>query len=176
MAQSNSLRWKLERLPQELYDHIYNLTFTADSRIRCFGHPDRPGAAMIVAEHFILHLTHKSAEEYDVTPFPRDHLFNVDRASRLQYAASFFQIVLIHGVVDLSPFLESLDVEHRPLVGKLLVGWGGPIKTSEEGLRKLRAWKWDMRQRWGDEVVNKIVFITRGHEVYSSIEHDLHIN
>ncbi|PPJ60186.1 hypothetical protein CBER1_10130 [Cercospora berteroae] len=101
---------KLEQLPQELYDHIYNLTFTADSRIRYFGHPDRPDAAMKVADHFSLHPTDDSGEEHDITPFPRDHLFYVDRASRLQYTKFFFQSVLIHGCGDLDPFLKSYNL------------------------------------------------------------------
>ncbi|WPB02631.1 uncharacterized protein RHO25_007267 [Cercospora beticola] len=167
MAQESLLlRRKLQQLPQELYDDIYNLTFTPDSKIRCFGHPkDRPDAAMKVADHFSLHLTYQSAEVYDVTPFSRDSLFYVSRASRRQYAASFFQSVIINGVAHLSPFLEILDPEHRLLIGKLQVGWGGPLKRTEEHLRRLRAWrKWKIRQRWGYQITDKIVFNTLGHE------------
>ncbi|PPJ60198.1 hypothetical protein CBER1_10125 [Cercospora berteroae] len=81
---SLELRDHLESLPQELYNLIYHLTFTLDAKIRIYASKttvEAEGLENLVAKH----------SEHVVLNEPLPNVLWVDRCSRKNFAASFFQ-------------------------------------------------------------------------------------
>ncbi|CAK1358708.1 unnamed protein product [Cercospora beticola] len=78
------LRDHLESLPQELYNTIYDLTFTADAKIRIYASKpavEAEGLNYLVAKHF----------DHVVLNEPLPNTLWVDHNSRKKVAASFFR-------------------------------------------------------------------------------------
>lgn len=105
----------LEELPQELYDHIYNLTFTAETGIRYASKPPQ-GASE----------EGRKSRPLFVHP---DHvgLLHVDRLSRKKFANGYFAgegtvfVCDITGRVGLleawlTPWTSSVDAAHLKLI------------------------------------------------------------
>ncbi|PPJ60190.1 hypothetical protein CBER1_10118 [Cercospora berteroae] len=90
---SYTLRERLEALPQELYDMIYDFTFTAEAKIRLYGWHSQ-SQCQLDSNYLISNAElHKIADVYSkkiVTVDEIPHLFHVDRASRKKYAESFY--------------------------------------------------------------------------------------
>ncbi|GIZ48081.1 hypothetical protein CKM354_001115600 [Cercospora kikuchii] len=84
-APSHALRKGLLNLPQELYDRIYDLTFTAATKIRIY----RPGHGDLVRQ-VLAELYEKSPSDIVVFDERLPHLFHVSRASRELFAKSYF--------------------------------------------------------------------------------------
>ncbi|GIZ41119.1 hypothetical protein CKM354_000443500 [Cercospora kikuchii] len=108
-----ALRERLEGLPQELYNEIYNLTFTAESKIRFFYKfsnrlvsPTIGGSETMIEKRLVRNQLFS-------------HLLHVDRASRVQFAKSHFgqgSILVTFGWQDLLCVLSAVQKDHRPLL------------------------------------------------------------
>ncbi|PPJ60203.1 hypothetical protein CBER1_10120 [Cercospora berteroae] len=79
------LRERLESLPQELYNHIYDLTFTANPRIRIYG-------ISRWARFYLTSSVLPNTISGRVVAFDErlPNMFRVDRASRRKFAKSYF--------------------------------------------------------------------------------------
>ncbi|PPJ60189.1 hypothetical protein CBER1_10133 [Cercospora berteroae] len=131
-----ALRERLEGLPQELYNEIYNLTFTAAPKIRFFyefcdseKEPTIEGAKSSI-EKRIVHNRLFS------------HLMHVDRASRLQFAKSHFgqgSILVTFGWDDLIEVLRAVQADHLPLLRLYVRGdWCGELDPYRQELFTVR--------------------------------------
>lgn len=97
MADSNedsrTLRERLDELPPELWEMIYDFTFTAEERIRLYGWHSQ-SQCQLDSDYLISNAElHKIADVHSkkiVTVNEVPHLFHVDRASRKKYAESFY--------------------------------------------------------------------------------------
>ncbi|GIZ41104.1 hypothetical protein CKM354_000442000 [Cercospora kikuchii] len=79
------LRERLESLPQELYNHIYDFTFTATSRIRIFG--ISPWARFYLTTSVLPDTSSRRVVTFDER---LPSMLRVDRASRKKFADSYF--------------------------------------------------------------------------------------
>ncbi|PIA88751.1 hypothetical protein CB0940_06721 [Cercospora beticola] len=79
------LRERLESLPQELYNHIYDFTFTATSRIRIFG--ISPWARFYLTTSVLPDTASRRVVTFDER---LPSMLRVDRASRKKFADSYF--------------------------------------------------------------------------------------
>ncbi|CAK1358700.1 unnamed protein product [Cercospora beticola] len=110
---TTALRERLEGLPQELYNEIYNLTFTAASKIR-FSYELR-----FREEEPSIEGADSSIETRIVRNRLFSHLMHVDRASRTQFAKSHFgqgSILVTFGWNDLIEVLRAVQEDHLPLL------------------------------------------------------------
>ncbi|CAK1358705.1 unnamed protein product [Cercospora beticola] len=122
---SLTLRDLLESLPQELYDYIYKLTFTAEKKIHVYTN----GQAQI---DITLCTLVKKLEIPTITLNERfPHLLHVDRASRKQLATSYFGTsgsIFITPVDKNASFKRSLiDAEHFALIKAIHV----PVRSRD---------------------------------------------
>lgn len=109
---AEDLRVRLETLPQELYDEIYDITFTAEHGMRPIG--TKPGLA--------LHRAHLK-------------FLQIDPASRTSYAKSYYgkgaSFRMLNGV--LIDWLKSLPSAHRVLLQDVvLVSYIWPFHVPSE--------------------------------------------
>lgn len=103
-ASSDALRRALQNLPQELYDHIYNLTFTAlaDDTVRITKHHRFPA---------VLHVDHASRE----------------LAAAAHYSQNKFSTGKIsHGVF--LAWLEAIPPSHRGHIRDIRYDQGDPLQ------------------------------------------------
>ncbi|WPB02630.1 uncharacterized protein RHO25_007266 [Cercospora beticola] len=176
-ADSLALRERLESLPQELYDYIYKLTFTADSRVRCLARKNQPECASSFYTRFSS--PDISSTTFDVKPYPRDPLFSVSRVSRNLYAASYFnQVAVVSSAEDLfdtdrlgelHAFLNVLPAEYLPMISTLRLHIKRHPDCAQNRYHQLLCPedKEEARERWGSEVADKLVWIfLGGKEVY----------
>ncbi|KAK4494307.1 hypothetical protein PRZ48_014605 [Zasmidium cellare] len=114
------LRTHLESLPQELYDHIYDLTFTANP---CVHYLDRFYPRSVASFAKISKLSKVARPLFQKPDSP--NLLHVDRASRRKFAQSFYgghgsvfvADHLVCGFVDrIGRFIRSLPEEHQEMV------------------------------------------------------------
>ncbi|KAK4617930.1 hypothetical protein CLAFUW4_11769 [Fulvia fulva] len=109
-----TLRQRLESLPQELYDEIYTLTFTA-----------APGERKICAP--TKSESRASTLSPDISRCFRGHdsanLFLVDRASSQMFAESYFggegAVFTFHCDMCWTSWLSRLNDEHRRILPSL---------------------------------------------------------
>ncbi|KAF7193282.1 hypothetical protein HII31_05376 [Pseudocercospora fuligena] len=112
------LRSGLESLPQEIYDEIYDLTFTAEAGVRDLG--------------AVVRRYGEDEDEFfctrTLTPklfFGRDSskLLRVDQRSRAKFAASYYggpnTIFLARNPHAAATWLSSVDPKHRDLVSRM---------------------------------------------------------
>ncbi|CAK1358701.1 unnamed protein product [Cercospora beticola] len=106
-----ALRDHLENVPQELYDMIYDMTFTAEPEVRVIypenvrpvGDQDptgklKPGRS--------IHVSRNQAFS---------HLLHVDRRTRARYAQSHFgqwSLMIVFGIVMLDRLVKAMDKRH----------------------------------------------------------------
>ncbi|PPJ60187.1 hypothetical protein CBER1_10131 [Cercospora berteroae] len=115
-----ALQTGLARLPQELYDLIYDLTFTANAAVRMF-FKDRgadeddyiiPRVSSDGPLGFLpCHTTRNQR-------LPRN-LTQMDRTSRFKYARSFYgqnSIIVVCGHLGLTKLLSTMQSDHVPLL------------------------------------------------------------
>ncbi|PIA89101.1 hypothetical protein CB0940_06719 [Cercospora beticola] len=124
---SHTLRERLDELPPELWEMIYDLTFTADAKVRLYSQlPERKDSERLTSAKL-----HELAQGYSkeiVTVNEIPYLLHVDRASRNKFARSFY------GNPD-SLFIVSRCsnpgvITHLKLVKNIHMGidrWGGGI-------------------------------------------------
>ncbi|PPJ60204.1 hypothetical protein CBER1_10129 [Cercospora berteroae] len=175
-AQDDSLelRERLESLPQELYDYIYKLTFTADSRVRCIARKGQKETARSIPRSF--GPRNGLSADFDTKPYPQDPLFSVDRASRKLYAASYFNSVAVWSpssiwpgvgpLAELHMFLHNLPREFRPLISTIRTHVRRDRLDAPDYFHQ-HYWpreKKIVKQRWGAEVADKLVWIYQGGE------------
>ncbi|GIZ41103.1 hypothetical protein CKM354_000441900 [Cercospora kikuchii] len=125
------LRERLENLPQELYDYIYDLTFTAEAKIRIYSHENSYGPTSSMLSNATKHYSQQAVEVNERPP----HLLHVDRASRQKFAKSFY------GNPD-STFIFStghFPVREKPFMGLMqdirLIVWNdyGALNSHKQG-------------------------------------------
>ncbi|GIZ41114.1 hypothetical protein CKM354_000443000 [Cercospora kikuchii] len=176
---SLALRERLESLPQELYDFIYKLTFTADSQVRCVALKDQDEDASSLYSRFSS--PDISSTTFDVKPYPRDPLFSVSRVSRNLYAASYFnQVAVVSSSEDLfdtdrlgqlHAFLNVLPAEYLSMISTFRLHINRHPNCARNRYHRLLCPK-DMeetRERWGSEIADRLVWIfLGGKEVESS--------
>ncbi|GIZ41113.1 hypothetical protein CKM354_000442900 [Cercospora kikuchii] len=141
-----AMRSRLQDLPQELYNGIYDLTFTADAKIRVSIPPDStmPSAGWI-ARRYPSHLVGVNE------PIP--DLSRVDRHSRQQFLESYFgnpnSMFVICGFKELQEWAFLMSAEHIALIPKIYY-----LGFLTEGLREI------LRERIGIEFANKVESIS----------------
>ncbi|USW56841.1 hypothetical protein Slin15195_G101600 [Septoria linicola] len=106
---ANTLRMRLESLPQELYNRIYDQVFTAACSI------------VVVAREG----TRKA-----------EYLLQVDRVSRAQYAKSYYgntKFVFPTAIQDLVPWLRRMSRSELHLISDMAIEWRDlpPVRTLE---------------------------------------------
>ncbi|KAF2217251.1 hypothetical protein CERZMDRAFT_93301 [Cercospora zeae-maydis SCOH1-5] len=162
-----ALRQRLENLPQELYDEIYKQTFTAKPGIRFLIMKPRSTRAAKSApdmRDFLAtrYRTQHSADAVDTSLFPHDHLLYIDPASRRQYAVSYFQYVLVHGMRGLLDVLRVLTPEQRASIKKLYVGFEWKRSRSPEDCKIVRS---IVQVVHAADTLEKIEFVAPGQEI-----------
>ncbi|GIZ41117.1 hypothetical protein CKM354_000443300 [Cercospora kikuchii] len=112
----------LARLPQELYDQVYDLTFTANAAVRMFFdeavYKDR-GALNMFSSGSTFGPAGQLHKHLSGVQQPRRYLMHVDRASRLKYARSFYgqdSIIVVCGASGLTTLLGKMHCDHVPLL------------------------------------------------------------
>lgn len=141
-----AMRSRLQVLPQELYDEIYDLTFTADAKIRVSISSDStmPSAGWI-ARRYPSHLVGVNEQLPDLS--------RVDRHSRQQFLESYFgnpdSMFVICGFKELQKWAWLTDAEHVALIPKIYY-----LGFLTEGLREI------LRERIGLEFANKVESIS----------------
>lgn len=106
-----ALRDHLESLPQELYDMIYDLTFTANPEIRVVYLESDPPAGdedptSKLGPEGSKHVSRNRAFS---------HLLHVNRRTRARYAQSHFgreSLIIVFGIVMLDRLVEAMDRRH----------------------------------------------------------------
>lgn len=118
---AEDLRKGLATLPQELYDTIYNLTFSAADGVRDLGEVEsrQRGGPRFAPSTVEVFRNHEGA------PFAgKDSraLLQVDRASRAQFAASYYGgLFLAQSRLAALTWVKSVAPEHRALVREMWV-------------------------------------------------------
>ncbi|GIZ41116.1 hypothetical protein CKM354_000443200 [Cercospora kikuchii] len=119
---TTSLRGSLEGLPQELYDEIYRLTFTANPKVRVYTDETRNQRYAIAMKYACRPVYGPGAHQYKHMTRderPPANLMAVSRSSRLQFAKSFFgqnSIIVICGPFGARELLSVVAPEHVPLL------------------------------------------------------------
>lgn len=117
-----ALRDSLETLPQELYDEIYRLTFTANPKVRVYTDEPRNQRYAIAMKYACHPVYGPGAHQYKHMTRderPPANLMAVSRSSRLQFAKSFFgqnSIIVICGPFGTRELLRVVAPEHVPLL------------------------------------------------------------
>ncbi|PPJ60191.1 hypothetical protein CBER1_10119 [Cercospora berteroae] len=83
---SLQLRELIDRLPQELYDQIYDLTFTAESKIRIYNYGRGYTHTLAPLTVATKHHSQRIVAVNESIP----HLLHVDRTSRQKFAESYY--------------------------------------------------------------------------------------
>ncbi|EME78302.1 uncharacterized protein MYCFIDRAFT_212355 [Pseudocercospora fijiensis CIRAD86] len=128
---AEELREGLATLPQELYDNIYDLTFTAADGVRDLGEIESSQESRF---HFArLRFAHRNFRPSAVEVFREDPgapftgkdsrtLLQVDRASRRKFAASYYGgVFLARNRLTAVTWLRSVSLQHRALVREMWV-------------------------------------------------------
>ncbi|KAM3424340.1 hypothetical protein BST61_g11123 [Cercospora zeina] len=110
------LRSRLQNIPQELFDQIYDFTFTAESKIRIYLSPDSTlPSPQWLAKRYPSNLVAVNERLPD--------LARVDRHSRAQYKASYFgnpnSIFAVSGFEELESWAENLDPNALCMIPKI---------------------------------------------------------
>ncbi|EME78301.1 uncharacterized protein MYCFIDRAFT_212354 [Pseudocercospora fijiensis CIRAD86] len=103
----------LQTLPQELFDKIYDLTFTAEPGLRDLGD--------IIGEDQGLTCRRRYRGQQFLGADTRA-LLQVDRASRAKFASSYYgegSVFLAHSHFAASTWSDSVDPQHRRLIAAL---------------------------------------------------------
>lgn len=109
------MRQRLESLPQELYDQIYNLTFTAEPGERKIRQSQRLGYHVLSGRQI------KTGGESGRPFCGHDSikLFLIDRASSRLFAKSYYggrgAVFTLNGNFDCRRWLQDLSHEHRQM-------------------------------------------------------------
>lgn len=107
---SDELRKHLESLPQELYNYIYDLTFTADAKVRLYARKHQ-------SWRLELDWLPETCSEQVVTINEKmPHLFRVDRSSRTKFAASYFGGESVFVVVGPARYSPCFSQSHLDLI------------------------------------------------------------
>lgn len=104
MTTQTALSQAIQDLPQELFDSIYNQTFTAVPGLRIINASYRP-----------------------------PNLLCIDRASREKFAASYYgrgNVFQTHKENQLYQWLASLTVQHRALITSVRVDWRKTVQAT----------------------------------------------
>ncbi|KAF7193935.1 hypothetical protein HII31_04825 [Pseudocercospora fuligena] len=120
-AKPRELSELMQTLPQELFDDIYNLTFTAEPGLRDLGR---------ICSHnwgrsFVRYHRGQQFLGADTRA-----LLQVDRASRAKYASSYYgegSIFIAHTAYAAMTWMHSVAPEHRSLIAALprTLAWAG---------------------------------------------------
>ncbi|PPJ60205.1 hypothetical protein CBER1_10128 [Cercospora berteroae] len=141
-----AMRSRLQSLPQELYNEIYDSTFTADAKIRVSISPDStmPSAGWI-ARRYPSHLVGVNEQLPDLS--------RVDRHSRQKFLKSYFgdpdSMFVVCGFTELQNWALLMGAEHVALIPKIYY-----LGFLTEGLREI------LRERIGMEFANKVESIS----------------
>ncbi|PIA89260.1 hypothetical protein CB0940_06720 [Cercospora beticola] len=131
------LRERLENLPQELYNYIYDLTFTAEAKIRIYTYDEDRGRVPAQLRDAMKHYSKRVVTVHERPP----HLLHVDRASRQNFAKSFY------GNPD-SIFIFSVGcsfpARDNPFISLMkdvrLVLWCNSTVPSRYGRKRIAKW------------------------------------
>lgn len=128
----------LARLPQELYDQVCDLTFTANAAVRMFFdeavYKDR-GALNMLSSGSTFGPAGQLHKHVSGVQQPAWRLMHVDRASRLKYARSFYgqdSIVVVCGSSGLATLLGKMHCDHVPLLRVYVRDtWGNEVEEPQ---------------------------------------------
>ncbi|CAK1358714.1 unnamed protein product [Cercospora beticola] len=147
------LRERLESLPQELYNHVYDLTFTANPRIRIYGFSRWARLYLCVAVY------RYAISGRVITLDERlPSMFRVDRASRRKFAKSYFggedSTFIFCGRFGTRTCFKAMP-DYRALISNLLWSCEQPIPAMEGSTlaQYYRAW-------WLDESPKNFKFLS----------------
>ncbi|WPB02624.1 uncharacterized protein RHO25_007260 [Cercospora beticola] len=107
---SLELRNLLESLPQELYNHIYDLTFTAEVKLRFYSMKREMG--LLQLEELAATYPERVVTINEKPP----HLLHVDRKSRAKFAASYFGGESVFVVVSPNRYGACFSHSHLELI------------------------------------------------------------
>ena len=114
---SLALCTKLMTLPQELYDEIYDLTFTASAASDMYTLPKHSQTRPAVFK------LQQKGIKYTTLKISMLHLLHVDRESRTKYAKSFYSLsrFVVCGYSQTVHLFDAIAPEHRPLVRSMCI-------------------------------------------------------
>ncbi|GIZ41108.1 hypothetical protein CKM354_000442400 [Cercospora kikuchii] len=131
---SLELRSHLESLPQELYDYIYDLTFTADAKVRVYA---RNHQIWLLELDWLSEAYSEQVVTINEKP---PHLLHVDRSSRTKFAASYFGGASIFVVVGPVRYRTRFSQSHLGLirVPHYMCSSGRPmVQNNDPGFRSI---------------------------------------
>ncbi|CAK1358709.1 unnamed protein product [Cercospora beticola] len=107
---SLELRNHLEGLPQELYNYIYDLTFTAEAKVRLYA--KKADIERLQLDELLENFSERAVTINEKVP----RLLHVDRSSRTKFATSYFGGDSIFVVVGPARYNICFSQSHLELV------------------------------------------------------------
>ena len=114
---SLALRARLEAIPPELYNMIYDFTFTANAATRMETSPDYEFSKELVVASKL----HVGESHYNTLNARLPHMLHVDRQSRLQFAKSYYgsSHYIVYGLFHMEQLMRVISREYWPFVRSL---------------------------------------------------------